>query len=84
MSTTINLRWGDGYLIVEPIVPDELTKQLKTHYKKIIIGNPLKEDVLVGPIINEEIFLKMQNVLNECNATQVPLGAGVVAWSLSQ
>ena len=53
-------------VIAHDSIYDELTKQLKTHYKKIIIGNPLKEDVLVGPIINEEIFLKMQNVLNEC------------------
>ena len=45
---------------------DELTKQLKTYYKTIRLGNPLEENVLVGPIINNESFLKMQNMLNEC------------------
>ena len=50
-------------VIAHDSIYDELTKQLKTHYKKIIIGNPLKEDVLVGPIINEEIFLKMQRIV---------------------
>jgi superfamily II DNA or RNA helicase len=35
MSTTINLRWGDGYLIVEPIVPDELTKQLRYWHRQM-------------------------------------------------
>jgi len=35
MSTTINLRWGDGYLIVAPIVPDELTKQLRYWHRQL-------------------------------------------------
>ena len=53
-------------VIAHDSIYDELTKQLKTYYKNIKLGNPLHDDVLIGPIINEEIFVKMQNVLNEC------------------
>ena len=53
-------------VIAHDSIYDELTKQLKTYYKNIRLGNPLHDDVLIGPIINEEIFVKMQNVLNEC------------------
>jgi len=35
MSRTINLHWGDGYLIVEPVVPDELTKQLRYWHRGV-------------------------------------------------
>ena len=53
-------------VIAHDSIYDKLTKQLKTYYKNIRLGNPLHDDVLIGPIINEEIFVKMQNVLNEC------------------
>ena len=53
-------------VIAHNSIYDNLSEQLKTYYKNIRIGNPLKEDILVGPIINEEIFQKMTEVLNEC------------------
>jgi len=53
-------------VIAHNSIYDNLTEQLKTYYKNIRIGNPLNDDILVGPIINEEIFQKMTDVLNEC------------------
>jgi aldehyde dehydrogenase (NAD+) len=53
-------------VIAHNSIYDDLTEQLKIHYKNIRLGNPLKDDVLIGPIINEEIFQKMTDVLNEC------------------
>ena len=53
-------------VIAHDSIYPELVKQLKIHYNNIRLGNPLKNDVLIGPIINEDIFKKMQNVLDEC------------------
>ena len=35
MSRTINLHWGDGYLVIEPVVPDELRKELRYWHRSI-------------------------------------------------
>jgi len=53
-------------VIAHNSIYDKLSEQLKAYYKNIRIGNPLKDNILVGPIINEEIFQKMTDVLNEC------------------
>jgi superfamily II DNA or RNA helicase len=39
MSRTINLHWGDGYLIIEPIVPDELQKQLRYWHRGVTVDD---------------------------------------------
>ena len=53
-------------LIVHNSIYDEVASQLKKYYKTIKIGNPLEDDVLIGPIISEESFNQMQDVLQEC------------------
>lgn len=53
-------------VIVHNSIYDELTSKLKKYYNTIKIGNPLEDDILVGPIINEEAFNQMQDVLQEC------------------
>lgn len=53
-------------LIIHNSIYSELTSKLKKYYKTIKIGNPLEDDVLIGPIINEESFNQMQDVLQEC------------------
>jgi len=53
-------------VIAHNSIYDDLTSKLKAYYKTVNIGNPLEKDVLVGPIINEEAFIQMQDVLQEC------------------
>ncbi len=53
-------------LIVHESVHDVLVGQLKRAYATLRIGNPLTdENVLVGPLIDERAFLKMQATLAE-------------------
>ena len=53
-------------LIIHNSIYRELASQLKKYYKTIKIGNPLDDDILIGPIISEESFNQMQDVLQEC------------------
>ena len=39
---------------------------MKKYYKPIKLGNPLDDDVLIGPMISEESFNQMQSVLQKC------------------
>jgi aldehyde dehydrogenase (NAD+) len=43
----------------------ELIKALQTAYKKVIIGNPLEKNVLLGPLIDQEAVHHYQNALQE-------------------
>jgi len=53
-------------VIVHNSIYDDLTSKLKKYYKTIKLGNPLDDDVLIGPMINEESFNQMQDVLQNC------------------
>ena len=53
-------------LIVHNSIYSELVSKLKKYYETIKIGNPLEDDVLIGPIISEDSFNQMQDVLQEC------------------
>jgi len=53
-------------VIVHNSIYDELASKLKKYYKTIKLGNPLDDDVLIGPMISEESFNQMQNALQEC------------------
>ena len=44
----------------------KLISNLHKYYERIKIGNPLENGVLVGPLINEDSFNKMQDVLTTC------------------
>ncbi|MBV4365595.1 L-piperidine-6-carboxylate dehydrogenase [Erwinia phyllosphaerae] len=49
-------------LIVHRSIKDDLVQRLKQSYSNISIGNPLKGS-LIGPLIDEQAFKAMQNVL---------------------
>ncbi len=51
-------------VIVHDSIYDELAS--KKYYKTIKLGNPLEDSALIGPMISEEFFNQMQNVLQEC------------------
>ncbi len=53
-------------LIVHRSKYDELMEKLKKSYASLPIGDPIKRENLVGPLINQEALDRMQNVLNEC------------------
>ena len=53
-------------VIVHDSIYDELASKLKKYYKTIKLGNPLEDDILIGPMISEEFFNQMQSVLEEC------------------
>ena len=66
-------------VIVHNSIYDELASKLKKYYKTIKLGNPLEDNVLVGPMISEEAFNQMQNVLYECkNAGTIVTGGNRV------
>ncbi|WP_441000318.1 L-piperidine-6-carboxylate dehydrogenase [Fodinibius sp. SL11] len=52
-------------LIVHEDVFDELKDRLVEIYKDVNIGNPLDEDTLVGPLIDEDAAKSMQQALKE-------------------
>jgi aldehyde dehydrogenase (NAD+) len=52
-------------LIIQESVFDQVKERLVEIYEKITIGNPLNDDVLVGPLIDEAAFNSMQNALEE-------------------
>ena len=53
-------------LIVHGSKYNELLEALKKSYSSLPIGDPIKRENLVGPLINQEALDRMQNVLNEC------------------
>ena len=53
-------------LIVHRSKYDELLEKLKKSYSSLPIGDPIKRENLVGPLINQESLDRMQNVLSEC------------------
>lgn len=56
-------------LFVHDAVYDAFVVKLKQIYASVRVGNPLtKEDVLAGPLIDEDAFQKMQKALAEAQA----------------
>lgn len=52
-------------LFVHDDVYAPLLKRLKQVYASVRVGNPLDPEVLVGPLIDEAAFTRMQSALNE-------------------
>ena len=50
-------------LFVHSSVYDDLVPRLKKAYETVVIGNPLKDECLVGPLIDEASFEAMQSAL---------------------
>jgi aldehyde dehydrogenase (NAD+) len=46
-------------IIVHRSISDELVSRLKSSYKQVKIGNPLKNDTLMGPLVSEEAVSTM-------------------------
>ena len=55
-------------LIVHDEVYDQIVPRLKSIYENIKIGDPLNEENLIGPLIDQNAFLAMQNSLRTANA----------------
>ena len=53
-------------LIVHESKYIELIERLRKSYSTLPIGNPIKRENLVGPLINNQALDKMQSVLKEC------------------
>jgi aldehyde dehydrogenase (NAD+) len=53
-------------LIVHEDIYDTLIEKLKKSYVSLPIGNPIKRENLVGPLINKDALDKMQDVLIQC------------------
>lgn len=54
-------------LIVHESIFNRIVDALKKAYDKLIVGNPLKQDVHVGPLIDENAYLQMQATINAFN-----------------
>lgn len=48
-------------LIIHPSIKSEILSRLKTIYDGLNIGDPNDENVLIGPLIDENAFINMQN-----------------------
>ncbi len=63
-------------LIVHEDVKAKLLKVLKKSYESVRIGDPLKADTLVGPLIDEAAFKAMQSAIEEAVAAGGKLVTG--------
>ncbi|CAD6555215.1 Glutarate-semialdehyde dehydrogenase [Paraburkholderia hiiakae] len=52
-------------LFVHESVYDKAVERLKTLYGKVAIGNPLEQGTLMGPLIDEQSFARMQSALEQ-------------------
>jgi aldehyde dehydrogenase (NAD+) len=55
-------------LFVHKDISKQLIDALKAAYTRVRVGDPLKPETLVGPLIDEQAFNRMQNVLAELGA----------------
>lgn len=53
-------------LIIEETIYDELLLRIKNAYNSVVIGDPMDPKTLVGPLIDEHAFTRMQDVLMIC------------------
>lgn len=52
-------------LFVHESVYDKTVERLKTLYNKVAIGNPLEQGILMGPLIDEAAYSRMQTALEQ-------------------
>ncbi|MCL2899105.1 L-piperidine-6-carboxylate dehydrogenase [Brenneria tiliae] len=55
-------------LIVHADIRDELVTRLKNAYAKLPIGNPLRQETLIGPLIDRAAFDGMQSAIQAARA----------------
>ena len=63
-------------LIVHEDVVDTLVDRLKAAYRQIKVGDPFEPSVLVGPLINQTAFDRMQEVLDTLRQQGCPVNGG--------
>lgn len=63
-------------LFVHSSVYDSLLTAIKTSYQSVEIGSPLDETKLVGPLIDEVSFQRMQSVLKEAESQGAKVTGG--------
>ena len=52
-------------IIVHKSLADKLKESLVNSYKQIKIGNPLEDGILMGPVVNENTLLDMENAMTK-------------------
>ncbi|CAB3656042.1 L-piperidine-6-carboxylate dehydrogenase [Paraburkholderia rhynchosiae] len=55
-------------LFVHESIYDKVVDRLKTFYGKVAIGNPLEPGMLLGPLIDEQSFNRMQSALEQAKS----------------
>ncbi|MGF6261845.1 aldehyde dehydrogenase (NAD+) [Paraburkholderia youngii] len=55
-------------LFVHESIYDKVVERLKTFYSKVSIGNPLEQGTLMGPLIDEQSFNRMQAALEQAKS----------------
>lgn len=68
-------------IFVHESIYDQFVPRLKQAYEGLVIGNPLDEKTLVGPLIDEQAYLAMEDALNKANMDggQITGGGRVLA-----
>ena len=61
-------------VIAHRSIHEKLVKDLKKYYAKIVIGDPLDKNTLVGPLVSEKAYEEMQETMSQCEQQ----GIGVV------
>lgn len=54
-------------IFVHADIYDDLIPRIKKSYESLSIGNPLEQGTLVGPLIDEQAYLAMEDALNAAN-----------------
>lgn len=63
-------------LIVHKSVRDDFVQRLVEVYRRVSVGNPITDDPLVGPLIDEHAFDAMQRALDTARATGAVVHGG--------
>jgi aldehyde dehydrogenase (NAD+) len=53
-------------LFVHESIIEDMKSKIKNHFIKLKIGNPFDKETVVGPIISQDAFDKMQEILQKC------------------
>lgn len=63
-------------LIVHESIYETLVAQLKKTYASVVVGDPRRAETLVGPLIDENAWLAMQNALDEARTAGASVTGG--------
>ncbi len=63
-------------LFVHEDIYDDLVPRLKESYQKLPIGNPLEDDILIGPLIDKDAFDAMENAIDKVRSKGANITGG--------